>query len=32
MLFAELEEGMLFEDLMKVAGDWLWRNGRISIC
>jgi hypothetical protein len=30
MLFVKLEEGMLFEELMKVAGNWLWRNGRIG--
>jgi hypothetical protein len=26
----ELVEGTLFKELAKVAGDWLWRNGRIG--
>jgi hypothetical protein len=30
MLFMELAGGMLFEELVKIAGDWLWRNGRIG--
>jgi hypothetical protein len=30
MLFVELVDGMLFGELVKVAGDWLWRNGRIG--
>jgi hypothetical protein len=30
MLFVGLMGGMLFEGLMEVAGDWLWRNGRIA--
>jgi hypothetical protein len=30
MLFMELVEGMLFGELAKVVGDWLWGNGRIS--
>jgi hypothetical protein len=30
MLFVELVEGILFEELVKVAGDWLWCNGRIG--
>jgi hypothetical protein len=30
MLFVELVEGMLFGELAKVTGDWLWRNGRIG--
>jgi hypothetical protein len=30
MLFVELVEGMLFRELVKVAGDWLWHNGRIG--
>jgi hypothetical protein len=25
-----LAGGMLFEGLTEVAGDWLWRNGRIG--
>jgi hypothetical protein len=30
ILFVELVEGMLFGELVNVAGDWLWRNGRIG--
>jgi hypothetical protein len=30
MLFVDLVEGMLFRELAKVAGDWLWHNGRIG--
>jgi hypothetical protein len=30
MLFVELTEGILFEKLVKITGDWLWRNGRIG--
>jgi hypothetical protein len=26
MLFGELVAGMLFGELAKVAGDWLWHN------
>jgi hypothetical protein len=26
----ELVEGTLFEELVKVTGDWLWHNGRIG--
>jgi uncharacterized membrane protein YeaQ/YmgE (transglycosylase-associated protein family) len=27
----ELVEGMIFGELAKVVGDWLWRNDRIGI-
>jgi hypothetical protein len=30
ILFVKLVEGTLFEELAKVAGDWLWCNGRIG--
>jgi hypothetical protein len=30
MLFVELAEGTLFDELVKVAGHWLWHNGRIG--
>jgi hypothetical protein len=30
MLYAKLEEGILFVELAKVAGYWLWCNGTIG--
>jgi hypothetical protein len=30
MLFVELVEGTLFEELVEVVGDWLWHNSRIG--
>jgi hypothetical protein len=30
MLFVELVEGVLFRELAKVPGDWLWCNDRIG--
>jgi hypothetical protein len=30
MLSVELGEGMFSVALVKVAGDWAWRNGRID--
>jgi hypothetical protein len=30
ILFVELGEGMLFVELTKVEGGWLWHNSRIG--